>query len=61
MEIIEFKSDLFNGEFLCRFTFEDDTDVFFDSNGFECVNYNNLHDDDYYISKAQTYYENIKR
>lgn len=61
MEIIEFKSELSNGEFLCRFTFEDDTDVFFDSNGFECINYNNLYNDDYYINKAQIYYNNIKR
>lgn len=59
MKVLEFKSEISNGEFLCRFTFEDDTDVFFDSNGWECINWNNTKTDDYYINKAKEYYNNL--
>ena len=57
MQIIDFKSSLSNGEFLMRFTFEDDTDVFFDCNGWECINFNNIKKDDYYINLAQKHYK----
>lgn len=59
MKIIDFSSNLSKGEFLCRFTFEDDTDVFLSSDGWECVNYNNIRSDLFYIEIAQNYYSNI--
>lgn len=61
MEIIDFSSNLSNGELLVRFTFEDDTDVFLDCNGWDCVNYNNLKNDSYYIELAQKYYKEINK
>ena len=59
MKITEYKSEIQNGNFLVRFTFEDDTDVFYDENGFECINYNNIKNDNYYINIAQKYYNNL--
>lgn len=59
MKITEFKSDISNGNFLVRFTFEDDTDVFLDKNGFECINYNNIKNDLFYIDIAKKYYNNL--
>lgn len=61
MEIIEYKSEISKGSFLVRFTFEDDTDVFYSENGFECINYNNIKSDLYYINKAQKYYTNLNK
>jgi hypothetical protein len=61
MKITEFKSDISNGNFLVRFTFEDDTDVFLDENGFECINYNNIKSDIYYIDIAKKYYNNLNK
>lgn len=60
MRVTEFTSELQNGEFLLRFTFEDDTDVYVDANGWECMNWNNIKSDDYYINRAKEYYETVK-
>lgn len=61
MKIIEFNSDLANGEFLCRFTFEDDTDVFYTCDGWDCENYNNIYPNEYYIELAKLYYNNLNK
>lgn len=56
MKIIDFSSGLQNGSFIYRFTFEDDTDVFFTPEGWECVNFNNIKEDVFYIELAQKFY-----
>lgn len=59
MKIIDFSGNLNAGEFICRFTFEDDTDVFYTSEGWECVNFNNMKEDLFYIELAQEYYAEL--
>jgi hypothetical protein len=59
MEIIDYSSELIKGEFIYRFTFEDDTDVFYTNDGWECINFNNTKKDMYYINKATIFYNKI--
>jgi len=55
-KIIYYSSILQKGEIFVTFNFDDDTDVFLTNDGFECVNYNNIHSDNYYIKISKKFY-----
>lgn len=55
-KIIYYSSVLQKGEIFVTFNFDDDTDVFLTNDGYECVNYNNIHPDAYYIEIAEKFY-----